>query len=94
MEEQNLGESAALVQILREFFEGSQKNPELESLNSERVQLHQGMTGVEAVLSSGPGGTGRNSMPVMSEPIKPKALTTLELTKRLKVKPGGGYVKN
>ncbi|MCT7954329.1 hypothetical protein [Laspinema palackyanum] len=83
-----------MVQILREFFEGSQKNPELESLKSERVQLQQGMAVVEAVLSSGGGGTGRNSMPVMSQSIKPKALTTLELTERLKVKPGAGYAEN
>ncbi len=86
MEEQNLGESAALVQILREFFDGSQQNPELDTLKAELVQLQQRMAVVEAVLSSGRGGSrGRSSMPVMREPIKPKALTTAELAERLKV---------
>ncbi len=88
MEEQGLGESAALVQILREFFDGSQQNPELDTLKSELVQLQQRVAVVEAVLrAGGRGGSGRSSMPVMSEPIKPKALTTAELAERLKVKP-------
>ncbi|MCT7975938.1 hypothetical protein [Laspinema olomoucense] len=86
MEEENLGESAALVQILREFFDGRQQNPEIESLKSQLVQLQQRVAVVEAVLSSGGRGSrGRNSMPVMREPIKPKALTTAELAERLKV---------
>jgi hypothetical protein len=86
MEEQNLGERAALVQILREFFDGRQQNPELEALKSELVQLQQRMAVVEAVLrAGGRGGSRRSSMPVMSEPIKPKALTTAELAERLKV---------
>ena len=88
MEEENLGESAALVQIVREFFDGSQKNPELDALKSELVQLQQRVAVVEAVLSSGGrGGRGRSLPPMMSEPIKPKALTTAELAERLKVKP-------
>jgi hypothetical protein len=87
MDEENLGESAALVQIVREFFDGSQQNPELDALKSELVQLQQRMAVVEALLSAGRGGGRRNSMPVMSEPIKPKALTMAELAERLKVTP-------
>jgi hypothetical protein len=88
MEEENLGESAALVQILREFFDGRQQNPEIDSLKAQLTQLQQRVAVVEAVLSSGGRGSrGRNSMPVMSEPIKPKALTTAELAERLKVTP-------
>ncbi|HEY9838530.1 MAG TPA: hypothetical protein V6D27_16720, partial [Vampirovibrionales bacterium] len=57
-----------------------------DTLKAELVQLQQRMAVVEAVLSSGRGGSrGRSSMPVMSEPIKPKALTTVELAERLKV---------
>jgi hypothetical protein len=88
MEEENLGESAALVQILREFFDGRQQNPELESLRGQLIQLQQRVAVVEAVLSSGGrGGRGRSQTPMMSEPIKPKALTTKELAERLKVTP-------
>ncbi|MCT7968987.1 hypothetical protein NG799_21990 [Laspinema sp. D1] len=84
MDETGLGESAALVQILREFFDGTAKNPEIESLRSQLAELQQRMAVVEAVLSSG-GRRGQNSTPVMREPIKPKALTTVELGERLKV---------
>ncbi|MCT7991044.1 hypothetical protein [Laspinema olomoucense] len=66
MEEENLGESAALVQILREFFDGRQQNPEIESLRGQLTQLQQRVAVVEAVLSSGGrGGRGRSQMPVM-----------------------------
>ncbi|MCT7975248.1 hypothetical protein [Laspinema olomoucense] len=86
MDEENLGESAALVQILREFFDGRQQNSELDALKSELVQLQQRVAVVEAVLrAGGSGGRGRSQTPMMSEPIKPKALTTVELAERLKV---------
>lgn len=86
MDEENLGESAALVQILREFFDGRQQNPEIESLRGQLAELQQRVAVVEAVLSSGRG-RGRSLPPVMREPIKPKALTTKELAERLKVTP-------
>ncbi|AFY85497.1 hypothetical protein [Oscillatoria acuminata] len=86
MDEQNLGESAALVQIVREFFDGRQQNPEIDSLRAQLAELQQRVAVVEAVLSSG-SRRGQNSTPVMREPIKPKALTTKELAERLKVTP-------
>ena len=88
MDEENLGESAALVQIVREFFDGRQQNPEIESLRSQLAELQQRVAVVEAVLnSSGGRGRGRSQTPVMREPIKPKALTTKELGERLNVTP-------
>ncbi len=50
MEEENLGECAAQVQILREFFDGRQQNPEIESLRGQLTQLQQRVAVVEAKL--------------------------------------------
>ena len=54
------------------------------SRRSQLAELQQRVAVVEAVLSSG-GRRGGNSTPVMREPIKPKALTNVELAERLQV---------
>lgn len=88
MDEQGLSESAALVQIVKEFFDGKQSNPEIETLKSQIAQLQQRMAVVEGVLAAASGrGRSKQSgygMP-MVEPVQRKELTAAQLAERLKV---------
>lgn len=94
MQEHSLTESAALVQIIKQFFEGAQGSQDsltaIATLQTEVVQLQRRLAVIEEAIAKGKHRTGTPSKTASVAPPKSghiHALTPIELAKRLGVSP-------